>query len=42
MVQTTINLTDEHRKLVNAKCLNLSRFVRVKLDEHFKEDKINR
>lgn len=35
MSQTTVNLTPEHRKLIDEKCLNLSRFLRTKLDEEF-------
>ena len=35
MHNRTITITDEHRKLINSHCLNLSKFIRTKLDEYF-------
>lgn len=34
---TSVRLTDKQMKSVNESCLNLSKFVRVKLDEHFEQ-----
>lgn len=34
-MQTTVLLTDEHKKLIDQNCLNLTKFLRMKLEEHF-------
>ena len=34
-IQTTVHLTEQHRKLIDNSCLSLTKFVRMALDEHF-------
>jgi hypothetical protein len=35
MRNRTITISEEHQKLINNHCLNLSKFIRKKLDEYF-------
>lgn len=41
MVTTTVHISEKQKRLVESSCLNLSAFVRLQLDNHFRNGNQN-